>query len=144
MLKLESQYFGHLIIRADSLDKTLMLGKTEVRSRRGDRGWDGWMASPTQWTWVCVDSRSWWWTERPGVLQFMGSQIVGHDWATELNLTERCLASSFNICMMNVCTEFSKQQKTPNRTPQAPPKHSLNGRHLIFLLFQDPKYEAPE
>ena len=50
-----------------------------------DRGWDGWMASPTQWTWVWVDSGSWWWTGRPGVLRFMGSQRVGHDWATELN-----------------------------------------------------------
>ena len=46
---------------------------------------DGWMASPTQWTWVWVDSGSWWWTGRPGVLQFMGSQRVRHDWATELN-----------------------------------------------------------
>ena len=50
-----------------------------------DRGWDGWMGSPTQWTWVWVDSGSWWWTGRPGVLRFMGSQRVGHDWATELN-----------------------------------------------------------
>ena len=49
-----------------------------------DRGWDGWMVSPTQGTWVWVDSRSWWWTGRPGVLQFMESQRVGHDWATEL------------------------------------------------------------
>ena len=54
----------------------------------GDRrGWDGWLASVTQWTWVWVDSRSWWWTARPGVLWFMGSQTVGHDWATELNWT---------------------------------------------------------
>ena len=50
-----------------------------------DRGWDGWMASPTRWTWVWVNSRSLWWTGRPGVLRFMGSQRVGHDWATELN-----------------------------------------------------------
>ena len=50
-----------------------------------DRGWDGWMASPTQWIWVWVDSGSRWWTGRPGVLWFMGSQRVGHDWATELN-----------------------------------------------------------
>ena len=49
------------------------------------RGWDGWMASPTQWTWVWVNSGSWWWTGRPGMLQFMGSQRVGHDWVTELN-----------------------------------------------------------
>ena len=50
------------------------------------RGWDGWMALLTQWTWIWVDSRSWWWTGRPGVLQFMGLQRVGHDWATELSL----------------------------------------------------------
>ena len=51
-----------------------------------DRGWDGWMASPTQWTWVWVNSRSWWWTGRPG-MQSMGLQRVGHDWVTELNWT---------------------------------------------------------
>ena len=50
-----------------------------------NRGWDGWMASPTQWTWVWVNSGSWWWTRRPGVLQSMGSQRVSHDWGTELN-----------------------------------------------------------
>ena len=50
-----------------------------------DRGWDGWMASPTRWTWVWVNSGSWWWTGRPGVLWFMGLQRVGHDWAAELN-----------------------------------------------------------
>ena len=54
-----------------------------------NRGWDGWMASPTRWTWVWVNSGSWWWRGRPGVLQFMGSQKVGHDWATELNWTEK-------------------------------------------------------
>ena len=48
-----------------------------------NRGWNGWMASPTQWTWVWENSGSWWWTGRPGVLQFMGSQRVGHDWVTE-------------------------------------------------------------
>ena len=54
--------------------------------RKGDdRGWDGWMASPIRWTWVWVNSGSWWWTGRPGVLQFMESQRVWHDWATELN-----------------------------------------------------------
>ena len=53
-----------------------------------NRGWDGWIASLTWWTWVWVDSRSWWWTGRPGVLQFMGSQRVRHDWETELNWTE--------------------------------------------------------
>ena len=50
-----------------------------------DGGWDGWMVLPTQCTWVWVNSRSWWWTGRPGVLWFMGSPRVGHDWETELN-----------------------------------------------------------
>ena len=53
-----------------------------------NRGWDGWMVSPTRWAWVWVNSGSWWWTGRPGVLRFMGSQRVRHDWATELNWTE--------------------------------------------------------
>ena len=50
-----------------------------------DRGWHGWMISLTRWTWVWVNSESWWWIGRPGVLQFMGLQRVGHDWVTELN-----------------------------------------------------------
>ena len=53
-----------------------------------DRRWDGWMASLTLWTWVWVNSGCWWWTGRPGVLQSMGSQRVGHNWVTELNWTE--------------------------------------------------------
>ena len=60
-----------------------------------DRGWDGWMASMTHWTWVWVDSGSWWWTGRPGMLQFMGSQRVGHNWATELNWTDTVLVFFF-------------------------------------------------
>ena len=88
MLKLKLQYFGHLMQRADSFEKTLMLGKIGAGGEGDDRGWDSWMASPTQWTWVWVDSGSWWWTWRPGMLQFTGSQRVGHDWATELNWTD--------------------------------------------------------
>ena len=57
--------------------------RLRARGEGGDRGWDGWMASLTQWTWVWAWSRSWWWTGKPGVLQTMGSQRVGHDWATE-------------------------------------------------------------
>ena len=63
--------------------------KLKVGGKGDGRGWDGWMASPTQWTWVWLNSRSWWWTGRPGVLQSMGLQRVGHDWVTELNWTER-------------------------------------------------------
>ena len=84
MLKLKLQYSGHLMRRADSLEKTLMLGGF---GGRRSRGWDGWMASPTQRTYVWASSRSWWWTGKPGVLQSMGSSRVGHDWATELNWT---------------------------------------------------------
>ena len=58
----------------------------------GHRRWDGLMASPTKWTWVWVDSGRWWWTGRPGVLWFMGSQRVGHDWATELNWMRKYLS----------------------------------------------------
>ena len=53
-----------------------------------DRGWDGWMASPTRWTWVWASCRSWWWTGTPGLLQSMGLERVRHDWVTELNWTE--------------------------------------------------------
>ena len=61
--------------------------RLKAGGERDDRGWDGWMASLTQWTWAWVNSQSWWWTGRPGVLQSMGSQRVGYDWTTELNWT---------------------------------------------------------
>ena len=88
MLKLKLQYFGHLMQRVDSLEKILMLGGIGAGAEGDDRGWDGCMASLTRWTWVWVNSGSWWCTGRPGVLRFMGSQRVGHDWATELNWIE--------------------------------------------------------
>ena len=68
----------------DSLEKSWCWER--LKAGEGDnRGWDGWMASLTQWTWVWVNSRSWQWTGRPGILQSIGSQKVRHDWATELN-----------------------------------------------------------
>ena len=88
MLMLKLQNFGHLMRRVDSLEKTLMLGGLGAGGEGDDRGWDGWMASLTRWMRVWVNSRSWWRTGRPGVLRFMGSQRVEHDWATELNWTE--------------------------------------------------------
>ena len=88
MLQLKLQYFGHLMGRTDSFEKTLMLGGIGGRRVGEDRRWDGWMASPTRCTWVWVSSRSWWWTGKPSVLQFMEMQKVGHDWVTELNWTD--------------------------------------------------------
>ena len=72
-LMLKLQYFGHLIQRTDSLEKTLMLGKIEGSRRGDDRGWDGWVASSTQCTWVWGSSGRWWRTGKPGMLQSMGS-----------------------------------------------------------------------
>ena len=89
MLKLKLQLFGHLMWRADSLEKTLMLAKTEGGRRRGQqrmRWFDGILI---QWTWVWVSSGSWWRTRKPGVLQSMGLQRVGHDWATDLKELKR-------------------------------------------------------
>ena len=87
MLKLKLQYFGHLIWRTDSLEKTLMLGKIEGGRRRGRQD------EMVEWhhrlrTWVWVSSGSWLWTGKPGVLQSMVSQRVEHDWVAELNWTE--------------------------------------------------------
>ena len=62
-----------------------------------NRGWDGWMASLTQWAWVWVNSGSWWWTGRPGMLQSMGLQRVRHNWATELNWTGCNIGVLFNV-----------------------------------------------
>ena len=84
ILKLKLQYFGHLMQRTDFFEKTLMLGKIEGRRRRGWQRMYGWMASLTQWTWVWVNSRIWWCTGRPGVLQSMGSHPWGHK---ELDMT---------------------------------------------------------
>ena len=82
--------------RTDSFEKMLMLGKIEGGREGNDKGWDGWMTSPTRWTWVWVSSGSWWWTGKPGVLQSMGLQRIGHDWVTELNWTE--LQSTRLLC----------------------------------------------
>ena len=96
--------FGHLMQIVDSLEKTLMLGGIGDRRKRGrQRIWDDWMASPTRWMWVWVNSGSWWWIRRPGVLRFMGSQRVGHNWVNEL--TDWCWKKKKYIYLTGYCVE---------------------------------------
>ena len=83
MLKLKLQYFDYLMGKSDSLKGPWCRERLKAEGEWDDRGWDGWMASPMQWKWVWVGSESWWWTGKLGVLQSMGSQRVGHDWATK-------------------------------------------------------------
>ena len=111
MLKLKLQYFGHLMQRADSLEKNLMLGGIGGRRRRGwqrMRRLDG-ITDSMNFSWV--NSGSWWWTGRPGVLRFMGLQRVGHVWATELNWTEG------NVMNIQEIRQLGRH-KTPNLTQE--------------------------
>ena len=96
----EAPILEHLIRKANSLEKTLMVGKIEGRRtlssvKRNNRGWDGWMASLTQWTWSWASSGRWWRTGKPGVLQSMGSQRVGHNLVTEQQ--QICMTSPFIV-----------------------------------------------
>jgi len=95
MLKLKLQYFGHLMWRVDSLEKTLMLGGIGGRRRKGQQRmrWLDGITDSGMWVWV--NSGSWWWTGRPGVLRFMWLQRVGHYWVTELNWTELPFLNGF-------------------------------------------------
>ena len=85
MLKLKLQYFVTWCEELIHLKSPWCWERLKEGGEGGDRGWDGWMASSTQWAWVLVNSGSWWWTGRPVVMQSMGSQGVGHNWVTELN-----------------------------------------------------------
>ena len=87
MLKLKLQYFSHLIHEPTHQKRPWGWERLKAGGEGDDRGWDGWMTSPTWWTWVWASSRSWWWTGKPGVLQSMVSQWAWHDWVTELNWT---------------------------------------------------------
>ena len=101
MLNLILQYFGHLMWRSDSLVKTLIIGKIEGGKRIDNRGWDGWMASPTWWTWVWVSSRCWWWTGKPGVRLSTGKpnglcpRVTELDTVDQLNWTDTLYGFSF-------------------------------------------------
>ena len=95
MLKLKLQYFGHLMQELTHWNRPWCWEGLGAGGEGDDRGWDGWMASLTQWAWVWVGSGRWCWTGRTGVLQLIRFQRVGHDWATELNWTEIVQFSGF-------------------------------------------------
>ena len=92
MLNLKLQYFGHLMGRTDS-EIPFCWERLKARGKGGNRGWDDWMALLMRWTWVWAGSGSWWWTGKPGVLQSIGLQRVGHNWATELTGKYKLLLS---------------------------------------------------
>ena len=103
-----------------------------------DRGWDGWMASPTRWTWVWENSRRWWWTGRPGVLQFMGSQRVGHDWATELKLKNYygkfCIFSPIKQSTMKSLLILMYQNYYKAYPLNLTMKHKSNYFNYLFII----------
>ena len=89
MLKLKLQYFGHLMQELTHWKRPWCWEGLGAGGEGDHRGWDGWMASPTRWAWVWVNSGSLWWTGRPGMLWFMRLQRVRYDWAAELNWTDK-------------------------------------------------------
>ena len=98
MLKLNLQYFSHLMQRTDSLAKPWGWERLKAGGEGDDRGWDGWMASPIWCTWVWASSRYWWWTGKPGLVQSMESQRVRHEWVTEpLKLTQHCKSTILQL-----------------------------------------------
>ena len=97
MLKLKLQYLATWFEELTHLKRPWCWERLKVGEEGDDRGWNGWMASPTQWTWVWVNSGSWWWTRRPGVQQSMESQRFGHDWVTELIMTKNSKGQERNF-----------------------------------------------
>ena len=119
MLKLKFQNFGHNV-------KSWLIGK-EKAGEGDNRGWDGWMTSLTQWTWVWANSRRWWRTTKPGVLQSMGSQRVGHDWVTKQFILKRFILY-WSIVNYQCCDGFRWTAKGLSHTctcnhspPNSPP-----------------------
>ena len=159
MLKLKLQYFGHLRRTTGSLEKTLMLGKIEGGN---DRGWDGWMASLTRWTWVWEDSGSWWWTGRPSVLRSIKSWTQlgncteglfnyadkcpysqrqgfssGHVWIWELYYKENWAQ---NWCFWAVVLE--KTLESPLDCKEIQPVHSKENQSWVFFGRTDAEAET--
>ena len=102
-----------------------------------DRGWDGWMASLTRWTWVWVNSGSWWWTGRPGVLRFMGSQRVVHDWTTDLIWSDLSfLAPASGFCRGEPTLMSRNRQEMSGRVEAL---WSIVNTVLLFRTFTCPE-----
>ena len=131
MLKLKLQSFGHLMWRTDSFEKILMLGKIEVKSRRGRQRMRWLEASPTRGTWVWASSRSWCWTEKSGLLQSIRLQRVGHDWVTELmpNLSISKWWQPPSIWFMEQCLLSPSQMGSMAYSPSTPPTPILAAIH---------------
>ena len=125
MLKLKLQYYGHLMQRADSFEKTLILERLRAGRKRDDGGWAGWMASPTQWIWVWVDSRSWWWTGRP---QFSSVQSLSH---VRLFATPWTTAHQASLSIINSQSLFILMS-----TESVMPFNHLILCHPLLLLLQ--------
>ena len=112
MLKLKLQFFGHFMWRMTHWKRPWSWEVLGAGREGDDRGWDGWMASPTRWTWVCVNSGSWWWTGRPGMLRFMGLQRVRHGWATELNWTDGGLQNLSSPIKDQICAPCNESTES--------------------------------
>ena len=142
LLKLKLQYFGHLTQRTDSLEKTLILGK--AGGKGDDRGWDGWMASLTQWTWVWVNSRSWWWTGKPSVLHSMELQSWTRlsDWTELLSSKESTEAMTPEIRMhaSSSSPSFCWQLSVKKPTLERPLGWACKSREIFFNLINSRKY----
>ena len=105
MLKLKLQYFGTWCKELTHWKKPWWWERLKAGGEGYDRGWEGWMSSPTQWTWVWASSGSWWWTRKPGMPQSMRSQRVGPDWATELKWTDmRVLDKHLRKFLIQCCS----------------------------------------
>ena len=105
--------------------------RLQVEGEGDDRGWYGWMASPTQWTWVWVNSRSSWWTGRPGVLQSMGLQRVRHNWVTELNWTDlipNVLSSFLMLILVHCCNSSLRDEVEEGYSGK------ILFQHLVFTI----------
>ena len=102
-----------------------------------DRGWDGWMASLTRWSWVWANSENWWWTGKPGVLQSMGSQRVRHDWATEVNwgIVHGPKKYIRYWCLREVKVNISHFHFVPGKKKKKS-KHFIDFKFIKFIYFK--------